>query len=140
MNVICLTVCHQTCLLPRLFMTNFALTSEFWIAILLLQLQSSFKQNRFNNVILDNNRLGEIGRKTSMLSWTSQLLNMKDQFHHLNFWIFFRLALQVPVDTRFLQFLSFLLWFRVYYAQSNFYFEKSWDVCKDNYRLPYLAM
>ena len=87
-NVICLTVCHQTCLLPRLFMTNFALTSEFWIAILLLQLQSSFKQNRFNNVLLDNNRLGEIDRKTSMLSWTFQLLNMKD---HLNFRIFLTL-------------------------------------------------
>ena len=67
-NVICLTVCHQTCLLPRLFMTNFALTSEFWIAILLLQLQSSFKQNRFNNVLLDNNRLGEIDRKTCLMS------------------------------------------------------------------------
>ena len=39
-------------------------------------------------VLLDNNRLGEIDRKTSMLSWTFQLLNMKD---HLNFRIFFKL-------------------------------------------------
>ena len=73
LNVISLTVCHQNLSPAAPFYDEFC-SHEQILVILLLQLQSSF-----NNVFLF---WTVIDRKISKLSWTTQLLNVYDQFSH----------------------------------------------------------